>query len=190
MMGVSDGLTMDLSRLCRESEVGAEIRLSDVPVAAGLDELAGVLTVDPLDLALSGGEDYELLATVPPEAVTLAASQLRERFGTALTDIGAMRRSADLMRSLVDPAGEVRPENRSIRVVMKDGRTLTGRFLNQDTFSIQLIDATDKMLSIDKSTVRESSILSTSLMPLFKDKLNAQDLADVVSYLSSLKGRP
>jgi putative heme-binding domain-containing protein len=110
--------------------------------------------------------------------------------GPALTDIGAQRRGADLMRSLTDPAGEVRPENRTIRVVTRDGRTLTGRFLNQDTFSIQLIDATDKMLSVDKATVRESSIQTTSPMPSFKDKLSAQELADVVSYLSSLKGRP
>ena len=110
--------------------------------------------------------------------------------GPALTDIGAQRRGVDLMRSLVEPAGEVRPENRTIRVVLRDGRTLAGRFLNQDTFSIQLIDATDKMQSIDKSAVRESSILTTSPMPSFKDKLSAQELVDVISYLSSLKGRP
>lgn len=110
--------------------------------------------------------------------------------GPALSDIGTMRRGADLMRSLVEPAEDIRPENRSIRVVLKDGRTLTGRFLNQDTFSIQLIDATDKLLSIDKSTVRESTILTTSPMPSFKGKLTQQELADVVSYLSSLKGRP
>jgi len=110
--------------------------------------------------------------------------------GPALSDIGAVRRGADLMRSLVDPDGEVRPENRTIRVVLKDGRTVSGRFLNQDTFSIQLVDSTDRMLSIDKSTVRESSIQSKSAMPSFRDKLSAQELADVVSYLSSLKGRP
>jgi putative heme-binding domain-containing protein len=109
--------------------------------------------------------------------------------GPALTDIGAQRRAVDLLRSLVDPSAEIRPENRSVRVTMRDGRTLTGRFLNQDTFSIQLIDATDKLMSIDKSTVRESTLLTTSPMPSFKDKLSAQELADVVSYLASLKGR-
>jgi thiamine-monophosphate kinase len=107
MMDVSDGLTLDLSRLCRESDVGAAIRLSAVPVAAGLDELAGVLSVDPLDLALSGGEDYELLATMPPQAVTRAADQLRERFGTALTDIGEIRAGRGLTAVLED--GTERP---------------------------------------------------------------------------------
>lgn len=110
--------------------------------------------------------------------------------GPALSDIGAMRRSADLMRSLVDPSAEVRPENRTIRLVLRDGRTIAGRFLNQDTFSFQVIDATDKMMSIDRSTIRESSILTTSPMPSFKDKMSAQELADLVAYLSSLKGRP
>jgi hypothetical protein len=88
------------------------------------------------------------------------------------------------------PSAEVGRRDRTVRVVTKDGRTVSGRFLNQDTFSIQLIDATDKMLSIDKSTVRESTILATSPMPSFKDKLTPQELSDVVSYLATLKGRP
>src|SRR5258707_4511014 len=79
--------------------------------------------------------------------------------GPALSDIGVQRRSADLMQSLINPGAEVRPENRTVRVVMKDGKTITGRFLNQDTFSIQLIDSADKLQSIDKSSVRESSLV-------------------------------
>jgi putative heme-binding domain-containing protein len=110
--------------------------------------------------------------------------------GPALSDIGLQRRSVDLMRSLVNPGGEVRPENRAVRVVMKDGKIVTGRFLNQDTFTIQLIDSTDRLLSIDKSSTRESSLLTTSAMPSYRDKLSAQELADAVTYLSSLKGRP
>jgi putative heme-binding domain-containing protein len=110
--------------------------------------------------------------------------------GPALSDIGLQRRSVDLMRSLVSPGNEVRPENRAVRVVMKDGKTLTGRFLNQDTFTIQLIDSTDRLLSLDKSTIRESSLLTTSAMPSYEGKLSAQELADVVSYLTALKGRP
>ena len=110
--------------------------------------------------------------------------------GPALTDIGAQRRAVDLMKSLVDPGSEVRAENRTVRVVMKDGRTMTGRFLNQDTFTLQLIDANDKMLSIDKSAASQWTLLTTSSMPSFRDKLSPQELADVVAYLVTLKGRP
>ena len=79
---------------------------------------------------------------------------------------------------------------RAVSVVTRDGKTFTGRFLNQDTFSVQLIDANDKLVSIDKATVRESTLEKTSPMPSFKDKLTSQELADVVSYLVSLRGRP
>jgi thiamine-monophosphate kinase len=91
MIDLSDGLAIDLSRLCRESEVAAAVELDRVPVSPALKELAGVLPIDPLELALSGGEDYELLATLPPQAVGPAASRLQERFGTPLADVGEIR---------------------------------------------------------------------------------------------------
>lgn len=91
MMDISDGLAKDLSRLCAESRVGAAVALSSIPVAPALEGLCADMGADPLQLALGGGEDYELLATVPPEAVEPAAAQLRRRFGTRLTDVGEIR---------------------------------------------------------------------------------------------------
>jgi thiamine-monophosphate kinase len=88
MIDVSDGLALDLSRLCTESKVGAALRLADVPVSPALEELRSVLDVNPLDQALHGGEDYELLACLPPEAVAPARERLRDRFGTPLTPVG------------------------------------------------------------------------------------------------------
>jgi thiamine-monophosphate kinase len=87
MMDLSDGLAKDVSRLCRESSVAARIQLSDVPVAAGLDDVPGA---DPRALALSGGEDYELLATMPADAVPAAAVDLKEQFGVSLSEIGGI----------------------------------------------------------------------------------------------------
>ncbi len=104
MMDISDGLALDLSRLCRESEVGAAVDLSRVPVAPGLGHLAGV---DPLRLALEGGDDYELLATLPAWAVEPATEKLKERFGTPLTDIGEIREGSSLVA--VGPDGRERP---------------------------------------------------------------------------------
>ena len=88
MMDLSDGLAKDLSRLCLASGVGARIRTDDVPVASALAAGAGVLGVHPLGLALSGGEDYELLATMPQEAVAAARAELREGFGVSLSEVG------------------------------------------------------------------------------------------------------
>ncbi|HEV8421069.1 MAG TPA: thiamine-phosphate kinase [Actinomycetota bacterium] len=108
MMDVSDGLTKDLGRLCQASEVAAAIVLADLPIALSLKELTDVLPdVDPLTLALEGGEDYELLATLPPGAVRRTAAKLAERFGTQLTEIGEIREGSGLIAIQSD--GSERP---------------------------------------------------------------------------------
>jgi thiamine-monophosphate kinase len=88
MIDLSDGLSLDLARVCQESGVGARVRVPDLPVTPGLIELSEATGVDPHDLALHGGEDYELLAALPPDAVGEARRRIVERFGTRLTEIG------------------------------------------------------------------------------------------------------
>jgi thiamine-monophosphate kinase len=78
MMDVSDGLAKDLARLATASGVGALVRTTDVPVAEGAT----------LEDALGGGEDYELLATLPAPRLPAATAELRDAFGTDLTVIG------------------------------------------------------------------------------------------------------
>ncbi len=107
MIDISDGLAIDLTRLCRESGVAAVLRLADVPVAEGLEELSRVTEADPLDLALHGGEDYELLVTLPPAAVEDARRSLEERFGTPLTEIGEITEGEGV--TAVDAAGVETP---------------------------------------------------------------------------------
>src|SRR5512132_4154178 len=88
MMDLSDGLSTDVSRLCEASGVGARIVLGAVPVAETLSRGAELLEVDVSALALSGGEDYELLATLPADAVDGAREDLRSGFDVALSEIG------------------------------------------------------------------------------------------------------
>ncbi|GAQ95087.1 thiamine-monophosphate kinase [Thermodesulfovibrio aggregans] len=61
MMDISDGLLIDLYRLCEESKVGAEIYVDQIPVHPAVKEIAKLFNMDPLKLILSGGEDYELI---------------------------------------------------------------------------------------------------------------------------------
>ena len=111
------------------------------------------------------------------------------RVGPDLSQIGAVRRSVDLHRSLVEPDAEIVPTNRFIKIVTRDGATLTGRLLNQDSFTLQILDAKDeKLKSLSKSNVREFTYLDKSQMPSYKDKFSTQELADLISYLGSLKG--
>ena len=65
MIDVSDGLLSDLGHICKESGVGAMLFKSKIPISSELKLLASHVKFDPLDFALSGGEDYLLLLTVP-----------------------------------------------------------------------------------------------------------------------------
>ncbi|MDI6890333.1 MAG: thiamine-phosphate kinase [Thermodesulfovibrionales bacterium] len=67
MIDISDGLLIDLSRLCDESKVGARIYIKNIPMSSELKKTASYLGIPPIKLALSGGEDYELLFTTPAE---------------------------------------------------------------------------------------------------------------------------
>jgi putative heme-binding domain-containing protein len=112
------------------------------------------------------------------------------RTGPTLTEIGLFRPSAELQRSLVEPDAEIRPDNRAVRITTAEGATITARLLNQDTFTLQVIDPKEQLQLLDKSRLRDFAVLKTSTMPSYRDKLTAQELADVVSYLASLRGRP
>jgi len=61
--------------------------------------------------------------------------------------------------------------------------------MNQDSFTVQVLDSGGRLRLLDKSTIREFSIPKESPMPSYKDKLSAQEIADLVTYLSTLKGR-
>jgi putative heme-binding domain-containing protein len=115
-------------------------------------------------------------------------SGVGSRLGPDLTRIGQLRRSVDLERSLVDPAAAVLPTGRFYRVVTKDGATVTGRLLNIDTFTVQMMDTKEQLRSFTKTSLKEFGFVP-SPMPSFKSTFNTQELADVVSYLVSLKGR-
>lgn len=85
MIDVSDGFAADLAHLCEQSEVGAIVRSSDLPLV----DLTGVeLDRDPLDLGLHGGEDYELIFTIPADRADEALSKVTRETKTAVTVVG------------------------------------------------------------------------------------------------------
>jgi len=109
------------------------------------------------------------------------------RTGPDLTRIGRQRRAIDIEQSLLDPKSEVQPYNRQLRVVTVDGREFKGRLLNHDTYTVQMIDWDEQLHSFKKAELREYGFEDTP-MPSFKKKLSAQQIADLVVYLSSLRG--
>lgn len=110
------------------------------------------------------------------------------RVAPDLGDIGTLRTADLLHKTLTDPAGAMLPANRPIHAVTKDGKVINGRRLNEDTYTVQLIDENEHLLSLTKADLREFSVLKTTSMPSYKDKFNAQEFADLEAYLLSLKG--
>jgi thiamine-monophosphate kinase len=88
MIDISDGLSSDLNHLCAESKVGALIDAAGIPIDPLVTELSGRRALDPLMLALHGGEDFELLFTVNPDK----AARLPARVdGVSVTCIGEIK---------------------------------------------------------------------------------------------------
>jgi putative heme-binding domain-containing protein len=110
------------------------------------------------------------------------------RLAPDLSNVGALRTPAMLEESLVDPTAAMLPVNRSVRAVTRDGKVITGRRLNEDTYSVQLINDQEQLMSLQKADLRDYTVLKTSSMPSYKDKLGSQERADIVAYLLSLKG--
>jgi len=110
------------------------------------------------------------------------------RVAPDLSDVGAARTPATLQRALLEPSAVMLPINRAVRIAMKDGRTLTGRRVNEDTFTVQLIDQQERLLSLEKKDIKALDVQTTSPMPSFNGKLTTEEISDVIAYLVSLKG--
>jgi thiamine-monophosphate kinase len=97
MIDLSDGVSSDLHHLCRESGAGAVVESGKLPIDSRLAALCGRRALDPLMLALHGGEDFELLFAVSPENVPRLPTKVD---GVGLTKIGEIRPQAEGIRVL------------------------------------------------------------------------------------------
>ncbi len=111
------------------------------------------------------------------------------RLAPDLSDIGSIRSPAQFERSLTEPSDQMMPINRPVRIVTRDGRTIRGRRLNEDTYTVQVIDQDERLVSVDKADIKQFEVSKTSPMPR-ADVLSSDELADVIGYLVSLRGEP
>jgi thiamine-monophosphate kinase len=95
MIDISDGLSSDLNHLCAESRVGALIEASSIPIDPIVRDLSGRRALDPLMLALHGGEDFELLFTVPPPHIAKLPNRVD---GVSITRIGEITETSEGVR--------------------------------------------------------------------------------------------
>jgi putative heme-binding domain-containing protein len=104
-----------------------------------------------------------------------------------LGNIGSQRSPASLETSILEPNAEVRAGDRFFRVVTRDGQEQIGKLLNQDTHSVQMLTAEERLQAWFKRELLEYGF-TASPMPSYQDLLSQDQVADLVAYLISLRG--
>jgi putative heme-binding domain-containing protein len=107
--------------------------------------------------------------------------------GPDLNDVGSILSAEQIHHALVSPNDKVQPDNRTVQLITHDGQRVTGRILNQDAFSVQLIDSSGQLKSFEKATLGQFAIVTTNPMPSYSIKLNNEDMRTIVRYLVSLR---
>ena len=95
MIDVSDGLAGDLGHICAQSKLGARIWADKIPISETLAEFCRGARLEPLDYALTGGEDYELLFTLAPSELERLTLEWPEEFDIPLFHIGEIDKAVD-----------------------------------------------------------------------------------------------
>lgn len=88
MIDISDGLESDVSHLCEQSKVGIKLYEDLLPISDSVFSVAKLINKSSLELALEGGEDYELLFTTPPDFVAEVIKAVKQKTGTKVSIVG------------------------------------------------------------------------------------------------------
>ena len=109
------------------------------------------------------------------------------RRGPDLTQVGSRRDPDELVSDLRTPDEDVEPRWWTIRVTREDGSLVEGLRMNEDTFSLRLMDEDENLWSFSKGRVRSYERIETSTMPSVDGTLTASEVDDLVAYLFSLR---
>lgn len=123
------------------------------------------------------------------------------RLGPDLTNTGSSRSAESIIDSVRNPSRRLAPglieatksfpqEYETVRVVTADGKSITGVTLNEDSFTVQLMDPSEKIYMFEKDKLRSFKKSRTSLMPAYSEaQLSNKDLQDIVAYLVSVEAK-
>ena len=152
---------------------------------------ASAAWAQPGSETLPGGNAAAGAALVAGKGTCLTCHRVQgkgSRLGPDLSDIGTLRTAEQLLTSLVEPDAEILPENRFYRVVTRDGATTSGRLLNHDTFQVLMLDEKEQLRSFQKVRAARARLRQGIEDAVISRTLSPQELADVIAYLSTLKG--
>lgn len=108
MIDLSDGLSSDIGHICEQSGVGVRLWAAALPIAPAARAIAAARGEPPWNIALAGGEDYELCFTAPPDAAASLAAAIQEQTGAPVTVVGEIL-PAEAGRWMRLPEGDAIP---------------------------------------------------------------------------------
>ena len=109
------------------------------------------------------------------------------RLGPDLSRVGDRRDPDELVSDLSTPDEDVSPRWWTVRVTREDGSVVEGLRMNEDTFTLRLMDDNEDLWSFSKGRVRSYERIMTSTMPSVDGTLTASEVDDMVAYLFSLR---
>jgi putative heme-binding domain-containing protein len=107
--------------------------------------------------------------------------------GPDLSYVGSRSSVEHIRESILDPNADVAPEYRLAHIALQNGSTYSGFVMNEDTYTVQLLDFSKGLESLRKSDIKNFERDKASSMPSYRGKLSDAELDDLVSYLWSLK---
>jgi putative heme-binding domain-containing protein len=158
------------------------------------EELNGVIAYiragfDPSGVAISIGDQTRGKALFEGKGDCAGCHRINgkgPRTAPDLSEIGILRTPAILQNSLVDPAATLLPINRAVRIVTRREETVFGRRLNEDTYTVQLIDSNEQLRSFVKEDLVSYELSSEPVHQ--PTTLSSEEVADLVGYLLTLRG--
>ncbi len=109
------------------------------------------------------------------------------RLGPDLSTVGNRRDPDELKKDLMDPNETVLPRWWTMKVTRADGSVAKGLRMNEDTFTLRIMDENENLWHFSKGQIRSSERIETSTMPSASETLSASEVDDLVAYLFSLR---
>jgi putative heme-binding domain-containing protein len=107
--------------------------------------------------------------------------------GPDLSQIGKMRSLEHLRQSILEPSTEVQPRYWVASFNDGRGKAVEGFVMNEDTYTVQLMDMNEQLHSYEKTAIRDYKVEKTSKMPAYRELLTGEQLGDLIAYLASLR---